>query len=84
MAVQALGYLGISTQDIDGWSDFATRQVGLEVVDRTASSRAFRMDDRRQRIIVDREHPDSERFFGGRLLAPRALMRLQQNSMRLA
>ena len=64
MAVQALGYLGISTQDIDGWSDFATRQVGLEVVDRTASSRAFRMDDRRQRIIVDRERPDSERFFG--------------------
>ena len=64
MSVQALGYLGISTQDIDGWSDFATRQVGLQVVDQTASSRAFRMDDRRQRIIVDRERPDSERFFG--------------------
>src|SRR5258705_2445475 len=64
MAVQALGYLGVSTQDIDEWSDFATRQVGLQLVDRTASSRAFRMDDRRQRIIVDRERPDSERFFG--------------------
>jgi 2,3-dihydroxybiphenyl 1,2-dioxygenase len=64
MAVQALGYLGISTQSIDEWSDFATRQVGLQLVDRTASSRAFRMDDRRQRIIVDRERPDSERFFG--------------------
>jgi 2,3-dihydroxybiphenyl 1,2-dioxygenase len=64
MAVQALGYLGISTQNIDEWSEFATRQVGLQLVDRTASSRAFRMDDRRQRIIVDRERPDSERFFG--------------------
>jgi 2,3-dihydroxybiphenyl 1,2-dioxygenase len=64
MAVQALGYLGISTQNIDEWSDFATRQLGLHLVDRTASSRAFRMDDRRQRVIVDREHPDADRFFG--------------------
>jgi 2,3-dihydroxybiphenyl 1,2-dioxygenase len=64
MAVQALGYLGISTQNIDEWSEFATRQVGLQLIDRTTSCRAFRMDDRRQRIIVDRERPDSERFFG--------------------
>ncbi len=64
MAVQSLGYLGISTPNIDQWSDFATRQLGLQMVDRAASSRAFRMDDRRQRIIVDKERPDAERFFG--------------------
>src|ERR1700733_9680503 len=64
MAVQALGYLGVSTQNIDEWSDFATRQLGLQLVDRGISSRAFRMDDRCQRVIVDKERPDSERFFG--------------------
>jgi 2,3-dihydroxybiphenyl 1,2-dioxygenase len=64
VAVQALGYLGISTQNIEEWSGFATRQLGLQLVDRTTSSRAFRMDDRRQRVILDRERPDSERFFG--------------------
>ncbi|SRR6266851_4015600 len=64
MAVQSLGYLGISTQDVDQWSDFATRQLGLQLVDRAASCRAFRMDDRRQRLIVDKERPDAERFFG--------------------
>jgi 2,3-dihydroxybiphenyl 1,2-dioxygenase len=64
MAVQAFGYLGISTQSIDDWSDFATRQLGLQLVDQTTSSRAFRMDDRRQRVILDKERPDSERFFG--------------------
>jgi 2,3-dihydroxybiphenyl 1,2-dioxygenase len=64
MVVQALGYLGISTQNIDEWSEFATRQLGLQLVDRTAFTRAFRMDDRRQRVIVDKERPDSERFFG--------------------
>ena len=53
MAVQALGYLGISTQDIDQWSDFATRQLGSQLVDRGVSRRAFRVDDRRQRFVVD-------------------------------
>jgi 2,3-dihydroxybiphenyl 1,2-dioxygenase len=64
MAVQALGYLGISTQNLDEWSDFATCQLGLQSVDRAASCRSFRMDDRRQRLIVDKERPDAERFFG--------------------
>src|SRR5947207_2054119 len=64
MTVQSLGYLGISTPNIDEWSDFATRQLGLQLVDRAASCRAFRMDDRRQRIIVDTQRPDAERFFG--------------------
>jgi 2,3-dihydroxybiphenyl 1,2-dioxygenase len=73
MAVQALGYLGISTENIDDWSDFATRQVGLQLVDRAASSRAFRMDDRRQRIIVDGERRDSERFFGWEVVDAQSL-----------
>ena len=63
MADQALGYLGISTQDIDEWSDLATRQLGLQLVDREVSRRAFRVDDRRQRVVVDKERPDAERFF---------------------
>ena len=63
MAVQALGYLGISTQNIDEWSDFATRRLGLQLVDRRVSCRAFRIDDRCQRVIVDNERPDAERFF---------------------
>jgi hypothetical protein len=33
MAVQALGYLGISAQNIDGWSDFAGAPAGLQLVD---------------------------------------------------
>ena len=64
MAVQALGYLGIGTQDIDEWSDFATRQLGLRLVDRGVSRRAFRVDDRRQRVVVDKERPDAECFSG--------------------
>ena len=64
MAVQALGYLGIGTQDIDEWSDFATPRLGLQLVGRGVSRRAFRVDDHRQRVVVDKERPDAERFFG--------------------
>jgi catechol 2,3-dioxygenase-like lactoylglutathione lyase family enzyme len=64
MADQALGYLGISTQDIDEWSDFATRQLGLQLVDREVSRRALRVEDRRQRVVADKERLDAERFFG--------------------
>src|SRR6267154_487828 len=41
MAVQALGYLGISTQNIDEWSDFATRRLGLQLVERRDAERFF-------------------------------------------
>src|ERR1700716_1490114 len=64
MAVQALGFLGISTQNIDEWSDFTTRQLGLQLVERRVSCRAFRIDDRRQRVIVHNSRPDAVLFFG--------------------
>jgi len=64
MAVQSFGYLGISASNLDDWSDFATGQLGLQPVDHAESCRTFRMDDRRQRIIIDKETPNTERFFG--------------------
>ena len=64
MAVQALGYIGIGASSLDDWSGFATSQLGLQPVDTAASCRAFRMDDRRQRLIVDKEGSGAERYFG--------------------
>src|ERR1035437_9328850 len=64
MAVQALGYIGIGGWNLDDGSAFAAGQLGMQQVDRAASCRAFRMDDRRQRLIVDRELAEGERYFG--------------------
>ncbi len=64
MTIQALGYLGIGTADPDAWSDFATNGIGLQMVDRGAAGRAFRMDDRRQRLFLDRALPEGTRCFG--------------------
>ncbi len=63
MGVQALGYLGFGAANLDDWSAFVGSQLGLQPVDHTASCRTFRMDDRRQRLIVDAEL-GAERFFG--------------------
>src|SRR4051794_11067215 len=64
MAVQALGYAGFGSAALDEWRQFGTRLVGLQAVERSPSLLAFRMDDRKQRIVIDRALPDGARFFG--------------------
>lgn len=64
MTIQALGYLGIGGDRLDDWSAFATGHLGMQAVDRGAGVRAFRMDDRKQRLVVDRALPEGQRYFG--------------------
>src|SRR5262249_31402284 len=64
MGIQALGYLGIGTDKLDDWTNYATNWLGMQAVDRSAGSRAFRMDDRKQRLVIDRSLPDGQRYFG--------------------
>ena len=64
MEIQALGYLGIGTAKLDDWSDFATGWLGMQAVDRGAGVRAFRMDDRKQRLVIDRSLGAGQRYFG--------------------
>jgi 2,3-dihydroxybiphenyl 1,2-dioxygenase len=64
MPLRALGYVGFGSAALDDWRQFGTRLVGLQAVERSPSLLAFRMDDRKQRIVVDRTMPEGERFFG--------------------
>src|ERR1700761_2010486 len=64
MALQALGYVGFGSADLDGWKQFGTGLMGLQAVERSSSLLAFRMDDRKQRIVIDKAMPDGGRFFG--------------------
>ena len=64
MEVQALGYVGIGASDLTDWTDFATNWLGMQMVERGNACRAFRMDDRKQRLVVDRSLPAGERYFG--------------------
>lgn len=55
MEVRALGYMVIGSDRLDEWDGFATRLLGMQRVDRAAGMRAFRMDDRAQRLLVSRD-----------------------------
>jgi 2,3-dihydroxybiphenyl 1,2-dioxygenase len=62
--LRALGYAGFGSADLEDWRQFGTNLVGLQAVERGNSLLAFRMDDRKQRIVIDRGMAEGERFFG--------------------
>src|SRR3954471_23294570 len=64
MTLQALGYVGFGSSDLDDWRQFGTGLVGLQAIERPPALPSFRMDDRKQRIVIDRALPEGERFFG--------------------
>ncbi|HTH98792.1 MAG TPA: VOC family protein [Stellaceae bacterium] len=53
MSIQALGYAGIVTDRPDDWAAFASRLLGMQVTERGVSGMSLRMDDRKQRLLVE-------------------------------
>jgi 2,3-dihydroxybiphenyl 1,2-dioxygenase len=64
MAIQALGYFGIGSSKLEDWASFATARLGMQAVDRGGGTQVFRMDDRKQRLIIDGNASDGARTFG--------------------
>ena len=64
MAITALGYIGIRSDKHADWSDYAGRLLGMQQVDRAAKTLAFRMDDRKQRLVVSDEPGETLAFLG--------------------
>ena len=73
MNLQSLGYVGFQGQSVDKWSDFATRLLGMQVLETSRSCLSLRMDDRKQRLIVDRDGPTGGKIFGWEVADGRAL-----------
>lgn len=64
MDLLSLGYVGVRSDRLDDWSAFATGLIGMQQVDRAGAVRAFRMDDRRQRLIVTGDEGEGLGFMG--------------------
>lgn len=60
----ALGYIGVCSTRLDDWAACATGLLGMQQVDHGGAVRAFRMDDRRQRLIVTGDEGDGLGFLG--------------------
>lgn len=73
---QSLGYIGVRTNDLADWSSYGTGLIGMQVVDKTKGRLALRMDDRKQRIIVDGNGGQGISCYGWEMDGPAALERL--------
>src|SRR6516165_6259945 len=73
MEIRAFGYLGVGTARLDDWTSLATSGLGMEAVDRGGGTRAFRMDDRKQRLVLDGALGDGTQYFGWEVEDAKAL-----------
>src|SRR3989475_12845066 len=64
MGIQALGYIGVRAKDLGDWATYGASFLGLQRTDKTRASLAFRMDDRKQRLVVDADGGQGIGFFG--------------------
>ncbi|HKA40316.1 MAG TPA: VOC family protein [Burkholderiales bacterium] len=73
MAVQGLGYVGIDAKGFDAWRAFGTDVLAMQIVERGADAMALRMDNRCQRVLVQRAERDGPAFYGFETASAQAL-----------
>ena len=64
MDIQGLGYVGIRAKSLEDWTNFGTKFLGMQLIDKSAKSLALRMDDRKQRVVVAEDGGEGVGFFG--------------------
>ena len=64
IGIEALGYIGVRAKDLGDWASYGTNFLGLQRIDKSRSTLAFRMDDRKQRLVVDADGGEGIGFFG--------------------
>jgi hypothetical protein len=88
MVPQALGYVGVRAKDLGDWASYGSGLLGLQRIDKSRSTLAFRMDDRKQRIIVDADGGEGIGFFGWEVSDAAALdasaAHLERNEIKVA
>src|SRR5262245_8441132 len=88
MQVTGFGYVGIHAKSLEDWTGFGRDFLGMQLVDRSAKSLAFRMDDRKQRVVVAEAGGVGPAFFGWEVADAAALdaiaARLEANKVQFA
>jgi 2,3-dihydroxybiphenyl 1,2-dioxygenase len=62
MTLSSFGYASLRSDRIDDWAEYGAKFLGLQLVERTKSTLKFRMDDRKQRIVVSAEEAGEGAF----------------------
>src|SRR6476620_3201519 len=64
MTIQGLGYVGVHAKSLEDWAGFGEKFLGMQRVDKSRGGLAFRMDDRKQRLVVTEDGGEGTAFFG--------------------
>ena len=64
MDIRALGYVGVHAKSLEDWTGFGTRFLGMQLVEKSNKKLALRMDDRKQRVVVEEDGGEGVAFFG--------------------
>ena len=64
MSINALSYIGINSDRLEDWKNFATKKLGMQKMDYAKKSLCFRMDDQKQRFTISGEPGDKLAFLG--------------------
>lgn len=64
MELQSFAYVGLRTSNLEDWANVGVKLYGLQLTERTKSTLTFRMDDRRQRIVVHDDGGQGAAFIG--------------------
>jgi len=88
MNLDALGYVGIRTHNLDDWAEYGTRFLGMQLTDKSRGAIALRMDDRKQRVIVHADADEGPSFYGWEVADGAALdvlgAHLERNGVKVA
>ncbi len=88
MQLEALGYVGVRAKDVDEWAAYGTRFLGMQLIERSRGTLALRMDDRKQRVIVNAEEGEGVSFYGWEVADAAALealaAHLQKSRVKIA
>ncbi len=64
MKPNALAYLGVRTKSLEDWLGYGTGLLGMQPVDQTSKMVAMRMDDHKQRLMIDEDGGEGISYFG--------------------
>src|ERR1700726_1190068 len=88
MHLNALGYVGIRTKNLEDWAAYGTNLLGMQLVDKSRRTLALRMDDRNQRVIIHTDEDEGPSFYGWEVADAAALdalaAHLEKNGVKIA
>ena len=88
MHLNALGYVGIRTKNLEDWAAYGTNLLGMQLVDKSRGTLALRMDDRKQRVIIHTDEDEGPSFYGWEVADAAALdalaAHLEKNGVKIA